>query len=144
MGAREVSYADYSYYTNTFYGTAIAETDFPRLALRASDFIDYITRNKAAKATDANVIDALSKACCALAEQIQTDERSKAIAAQTAAAALASGSGEIKSESVGSYSVSFSTSADYLSADKAKAEASAYKSIVLRYLANTGLLYRGC
>ena len=36
-------YADYNYYTGTFLGDAIAEANFPRLALRASDFLDYYT-----------------------------------------------------------------------------------------------------
>ena len=140
-----MAYADYAYYTGTYLGNAISNTDFPRLSLRASDFIDYYTRGKAAKATDEAVVAALSKACCAIAEQMQIDERNRAIAAQTATAALSSGSGEVKSETVGSYSVSYTTGADYAkAADTARAESAAYGSIALRYLSNTGLLYRGC
>lgn len=139
-----MSYADYTYYEQTFYGTSIDEADFPRLSLRASDFIDYITRNKAAKATASDVVEALEKACCAIAEQIQITERNKALAAQTATAALEAGNGEIKSETVGGYSVSYTTGADYASATTPRAEYNAMYNVALRYLANTGLLYRGC
>ena len=66
-----MAYADYTFYSTEWLGTAIAEADFPRLALRASDFIDYYTRGKAA-ASDATT--ALAKACCAIAEQMQEDE----------------------------------------------------------------------
>ena len=83
-------YADYAFYTGTFYGTAIAESDFPRLSSRASDFIDYYTRGKAAAATDEAITLALSKACCAIAEQMQIDENNAKIAAKAQAAALTS------------------------------------------------------
>lgn len=137
-------YASYEFYTDVFYGNEIAAADFPRLASRASDFIDYYTRNKAAAATEQWIVTALSKCCCALAERMQIDERSRLIAAQTTAEAVSSGSGEIKSETVGSHSVSYTTGADYASDSNAeKAQNEAYASICLRYLANTGLLYRG-
>jgi len=141
-----MAYADYAYYTEAFLGTAINEADFPRLSLRASDFIDYIARGKSAKASAPDVVAAIKKACCAIAEQMQLDERNREIASQTAATALEAGNGEIKGETVGSYSVSYTTGADYASASRngAKDEAAAYASIALRYLANTGLLYRGC
>lgn len=139
-------YADYTFYTGTFYGTAIAEADFPRLSSRASDFLDYYTRNKAKDATDTDVVTALSKACCAVAEQMQTDEENKALAAKATAAALASTAGEVKSETVGSWSASYVTSADYAAnsaADALKYANAAYAAIAFQYLANTGLLYRG-
>ena len=139
-------YADYTFYTETFYGTAIAEADFPRLSSRASDFIDYYTRGKAAKVTDETILPILAKCCCALAEQMQTDEQNAALAAKARETALTSGTGEVKSESVGSWSVSYPTAVDYAStsaADAVNDANAAYAAIALRYLANTGLLYRG-
>ena len=139
-------YADYSFYTGTFYGTAIDQADFPRLASRASDFLDYYTRGKAAKVTDEATLTALAKACCAVAESIQEDEQAKALAAKASSAALASATGELKSETVGSYSVSYVTAADYAKAGKAqsaKDTRAAYAEIAAEYLVNTGLLYRG-
>ena len=43
-----MAYADFTYYTNTYFGTAIAASDFPRMALRASAVIDRITFQRAA------------------------------------------------------------------------------------------------
>ena len=139
-------YADYTFYTGTFYGTAITEADFPRLSSRASDFLDYYTRNKAKDATDTDVVTALSKACCAIAEQMQVDEQNKALAAKAMSAALAGTTGEVKSETVGSWSASYTTAGDYAAksaADALKDANNTYAAIAFQYLAHTGLLYRG-
>lgn len=139
-------YASYEFYTGTFLGTAITAADFPRLCSRASDFVDYFTRGKAEKATDERVVNAIKKACCALAEQIQLDENSRAIENKTQGMALDADTGEVKSESVGSWSVSYVTAADYAgqnAAEIARAASVAYASIAARYLTHTGLLYRG-
>ena len=139
-------YADYDFYTTVFYGTVISSADFPRLSSRASDFLDYFTRNKAASAMDEGVLVAIKKACCAIAEQMQTDETNKAIVTKTQAAALSANSGEVKSESVGSWSASYTVSSDYMNQDAKEAQNAinaAYASIAARYLTNTGLLYRG-
>jgi len=142
-------YADYSFYTGEFYGTAIAQADFPRLASRSSDFLDYYTRGKAAKVpeTDEATLTALAKACCAVAELIQMDEQNQAIAASSAVAALASGTGEVKSETVGSHSVSYTTAADYAKGSSSRNPQMdariRYADVAMVYLVNTGLLYRG-
>ena len=132
-------YADYAFYTTDFYGTAIAEADFPRLASRASDFIDYYTKGKA---KTASCTEALAKACCAIAEQIQIDEKNREVSARAADSALASGTGEVKSESVGSWSASYTTAADYAQGSM-RAYRASYAYIADQYLAMTGLLYRG-
>lgn len=41
-----MTYADYDYYSGTYLGT-VSEEDFPRLAVRASSFLDYYTQNRA-------------------------------------------------------------------------------------------------
>ena len=139
-------YADYAFYTGRYYGTAIAEADFPRLCSRASDFLDYYTGGKAAGATDEAVTLALAKACCAIAEAMQSDENNAKIAAKAQSTALASDTGEVKSESVGSWSASYATAADYMgqsAKDALNAARAVYAGIAAQYLANTGLLYRG-
>lgn len=141
-------YADYTFYTDSFYGTAISAADFPRLASRASDFIDYYTRGKAAEVgeTETAIITSLAKACCAVAERIQTDEANEAIVAKAQAAALSASTGEVKSESVGSWSASYATASDYTGAnarDAILAARAVYAAIAAEYLTNTGLLYRG-
>ena len=140
-------YADYTFYTDEFFGTAIEEADFPRLSSRASDFIDYYTRGKAAGVTDEATLTALAKACCASAEAMQADEQLKALAAKATASALASSGGEIKSETVGSWSQSYATAGDYVKVGGAalavKDTRASYAAVAMEYLANTGLLYRG-
>ena len=137
-------YADYSFYVDQYYGYSIDAADFPRLASRASDFIDYYTKGKSKKVTDPDVLEIMSKACCALAEQMQIDEQSRMVSANALASALSSGTGAIKSESVGSWSASYTTPADFISGiGSQKAYRASYADICFQYLASTGLLYRG-
>ena len=140
-------YADYEFYTDVFFGVAISEADFPRLSSRASDFLDYYTRGKAAGVTEEPVLTAVKKACCAVAELIQTDEQAKALAAKATETALASDMGEIKSETVGSWSQTYATASDYSRSGNAAAAVRdarmAYAEAAREYLSNTGLLYRG-
>lgn len=138
-------YADYAFYVGTFYGTSIPETDFPRLSTRASDFIDYYTRGRAAVVEDADDVTLIKKACCALAEAMQIDEQKRNIALQTMETAVADGYGELKSESVGSWSQSYTTAADYMrdSSTGSTSKSAEYAGILTQYLVNTGLLYRG-
>ena len=111
-----MAYATYGFYIDSFGGLAIPEADFDRLAERASEYIDSATVNRARVYTDSS--NALSKACCSLAEIIWEDEKS---------------SGK-SGESVGSWSVSYMSQADR---EKQK------YSILKQYLYPTGLLYTG-
>ena len=38
-----MAYTDFEFYTTTYHGNVVPEADFPRLADRASDFLDVIT-----------------------------------------------------------------------------------------------------
>ena len=38
-----MAYADYDFYKTSYYGSVVPDSDFPRLAERASDFIDLMT-----------------------------------------------------------------------------------------------------
>lgn len=69
-----MAYADYEYYEQVYGGNAVSPEDFPRLAERASAYIDAATLNRAAKATGERM-EAVKKAVCALAEVIQNGER---------------------------------------------------------------------
>jgi hypothetical protein len=116
-------YADYTFYTSTYLGTAIAEPEFPRLALRASERIDALTFGRAAgvvdEAADADAIERIKKAACAVAEEIQKLEAS---------------GGAVQSERVGSVSVTYVSQAT----DEAR-----YLAVAKFYLGPTGLMYRG-
>ena len=136
-----MAYADYEYYTTTYLGTAIKKDDFPRLALRASSFLDYYTQGRAAQNSD---LDALKMACCAVAEQYQYIDTAQALAQKSLSASLES-DGELQSQTVGSWSKTYRSGGDSAqqalsSVQTAKASLS---SIAQQYLSGTGLLYRG-
>jgi hypothetical protein len=124
-----MAYADYTYYTGTYLGTAIASADFAALALQASAFIDQITFDRAAPivtaATDTATITKIKNAMCAVAEQMQTNN----------AAGNIDG---IASESVGNHSVSYNANAS-------QQQTSTQKNINAAglWLSNTSLLFRG-
>lgn len=136
-----MAYADYQYYKNTYLGTAIQETDFPCLALRASSFLDYYTQGRAAQNSD---LDALKMACCAVAEQYQYIDTAQALAQKSLSASLES-DGELQSQTVGSWSKTYRSGGD--SAQRALSSVqtaqAALGALAQQYLAGTGLLYRG-
>lgn len=64
-----MAYVDYNYYTNTYLGDAISQTDFPRYDARAEELIDAVTRYRVAEmgltAFPARVQALIQKAVCA-------------------------------------------------------------------------------
>lgn len=136
-----MAYADYEYYTTTYLGTAISEYDFPKLALRASSFLDYYTQGRAAKNAD---LDVLKMACCAVAEQYQYIDTAQALAQKSLTASLES-NGELQSQTVGSWSKTYRSGGD--SAQQALSSAqtaqASLAAVAQQYLGATGLLYRG-
>ena len=83
-----MAYADYDYYKTVYMGKEIAAGDFPRLSARASSYLDSISA-----VADRPGDDAVRMAVCAVAEAWQCNESG----------------GDVVSESVGSWSRSFST-----------------------------------
>lgn len=67
-----MAYADYEFYTSTYFGTTISSEDFPGLTERASRYIDYVTRNRAQSATGKAAED-VKNATCAIAETLQLE-----------------------------------------------------------------------
>ena len=138
-----MAYADYLFYTEEYFGTVIQALDFPRLAERASTFLDYYTQGKAAKNAD---LKALKMACCAVAECQQTVEKAQAVAAAGMEASLNGGGREVQSESVGSWSRTYASGDGGGWSAAWTASENIQKSLAkaaLPYLAHTGLLYRG-
>lgn len=119
-------YADYEFYTNTYYGAQLNESEFARVATRASSFIDYYTRGKAASYSGG---DEVKMCCCALAEQYQIIEK---------ATAQGISGGELQSQTVGAWSKTYRSGAE--TADAARQNLA---KLAAQYLAGTGLLYRG-
>ena len=65
-----MAYADYEFYTTSYFGSAVPETDFPRLAERASDFVDAMTFDRLVDGLPENERSKkrIKKAVCSLAE----------------------------------------------------------------------------
>lgn len=137
-----MAYADYADYTDTYLGTAIQKADFPRLALRASAFLDFYTQGRAERNSG---LEGLKMACCAIAEQYQTIETAQALAQKSLAASLSADGGELQSQSVGRWSRTYRSGGDSAQASlaSAQAEQASLAAIAQQYLGATGLLYRG-
>lgn len=123
------AYTEFDYYSGTFLGVAIAESDFPRLALRASEKLDAICFDRVAAVvtagTDTATITKIKNACCSVAEEIQAQES-------------AGNQDGITSERVGNYSVSYGNKSRSALSNDEKVNV-----IARQYLANTGLMYAG-
>ena len=65
-----MAYADYDFYKTSYYGSVVLDSDFPRLAERASDFIDLVTSDKLVDGLPRNerYQKRIKKAVCSLAE----------------------------------------------------------------------------
>ena len=135
-----MTYADYAYYSGTYMGT-VSEKDFPRLAVRASSFLDYYTQNRA---KDHAELDAVKMCCCALVDKYAVIDAAQALATKRLTDASAADA-EIKSETVGGYSRTLATGGE--SAVSALSATDGARKLLAdtcnEYLAYTGLLYRG-
>lgn len=113
-----MAYADYEFYTTSCFGSVVPETDFPRLAERASDFIDTMTFGRLVDGLPANERSQkrIKKAVCSLAElmyQIELAEKNATNAAvsgvSTTTGSSGSTTGIVTSVSSGSESISYAT-----------------------------------
>lgn len=112
-----MAYTTYEFYKDRYFGTIIPEADFPRLAERASDFIDTITFDRLADGLPSNERASVKvqKAVCAVADaqyQIELAEKQALSAAHgtSTTSGVASGTtGVITSKSSGSESISFAS-----------------------------------
>ena len=113
-----MAYADYEFYTTSYFGSVVPETDFPRLAERASDFVDTITFDRLVDGLPTNERSQkrIKKAVCSLAElmyQIELAEKNAAnVAASGTSTTIGTGgstTGIVTSVSSGSESISYAT-----------------------------------
>lgn len=114
-----MAYADYDFYTTSYFGSVVPETDFPRVAERASDFVDTMTFDRLVDGLPENERSQkrIKKAVCSLAElmyQIELAEKNATNAAvsgtSTAIGSGGSATGIVTSVSSGSESISYATS----------------------------------
>ena len=94
-------YADYEYYSRTYFGRDIAPEDWPRAARMADAFIDKLTFNRLRAGWE--VTDAVRNACCAVADEMRAQEE-YSHAARAAALGIRSENNDGYSASVLSYS----------------------------------------
>lgn len=130
----DMPYADFAYYSGTYYGTAVSQEKYPYYARQASMLINSLTFGRTAAVAASLLPDAVKDATCRAAELYAEYE------ARKSNAAAATRNGLVKSETNDGYSVSY---ADYdASAEKAEAEDAIGRELAI-YLASTGLMYRG-
>ena len=111
-----MAYADYKFYTESF-GNVVSETDFPRLAERASDFVDTMTFDRLVDGLPTNERSQkrIKKAVCSLAELMYQIELAEKNAINQASANVTDinvgniSTGIVTSVSSGSESISYAT-----------------------------------
>ena len=112
-----MAYADYEFYTTSYFGSVVPETDFPRLAERASDFVDTMTLGRLVDGlpTNERFQKRIKKTVCSLTElmyQIELAEKNainQASANVTDANTGGKSTGIVTSVSSGSESISYAT-----------------------------------
>lgn len=112
-----MAYADYEFYTTSYFGSVVPETDFPRLAERASDFVDTMTFDRLVDGLPENERSQkrIKKAVCSLAELMYQIELAEKNAINQASANVTDtnvgniSTGIVTSVSSGSESISYAT-----------------------------------
>ena len=112
-----MAYTDFEFYATTYHGNVVPEADFPRIADRASDFLDVITFDRLIDGLpdDERAKTKVQKAVCAVAEKLYELELADKQALSAAAGSTSSGgsggatSGVITSRSAGSESISYAS-----------------------------------
>lgn len=115
-----MAYADFTFYTTSYFGNVVPESDFPRLAERASDWIDVITFDRLTDGlpVSVNAQTKIKKAVCALTDVFYQMElaQKKALSVSSGCGCNASSegsaetsSGIILSKSAGSESISYAS-----------------------------------
>ena len=112
-----MAYADYEFYTTSCFGSVVPETDFPRLAERASDFVNTMTFDRLVDGLPTNERSQkrIKKAVCSLAELMYQIELAEKNAINQASANVTDinvgniSTGVVTSVSSGSESISYAT-----------------------------------
>lgn len=112
-----MAYADYEFYTTSYFGSVVPEADFPRLAERASDFVDLMTFDRLVDGLPENERSQkrIKKAVCSLAELMYQIELAEKNAINQASASVTDTNtgdkptGVVTSVSSGSESISYAT-----------------------------------
>lgn len=134
-------YADFPYYQDFYCGTSVTDAAaFRTAAARASEYMDSVTFGRLVGSVPEQFEEQVKNCCCALAE-------AWAMFLDVKSGMLAGGKGAKTAETIGKYSVSYSTPTDVIAAllDGSTSGLQNYMHrICMQYLGHTGLLYRGC
>lgn len=141
-----MAYTDFEFYATTYHGNVVPEADFPRIADRASDFLDVITFDRLVDGlpSDERAATKVQKAVCAVAEKLYELELADKQALSAAAGGTSSSgpggatSGVITSRSAGSESISYASPSEM--ANGAKTWSAVYQAAGDETLTNN-LLY---
>lgn len=112
-----MAYADYEFYTTSYFGSVVPEADFPRLAEKASDFVDLMTSDRLVDGLPTNERSQkrIKKAVCSLTELMYQIELAEKNAINQASANVTDinvgniSTGIVTSVSSGSESISYAT-----------------------------------
>lgn len=124
---------DYKFYTNTYEGSSIPESSFNNFALIANT---YVNKNTFNRITEEKVDNFVKYCICEIAELLYSQEKKKNTIMENKI---------VSSETVGPHSKTYVNNSSYIDKDiltESELETKIYK-ICYRYLATTGLLYRG-
>ena len=128
-----MEYVDFAYYTNSFGGVSISETQFPKYLRKATAFIDNITFDRL-KNDNLLIDDSVKNAMCEIMELNFKLDNSESEDGESVKA----------SETVGNYSVTYAVSdVEKNAIDRTQLNKVKYYNIAKEYLGNSGLLYRG-
>lgn len=122
-----MAYTDFTFYITTYYGNIVPESDFERIADRASDFLDVITFDRLADGlpSDDKTTTKVQKAVCAVCDKLYQLELAGKQALSAAGGETSSSgsggaaSGAITSKSAGSESISYASPSEMASGAKA-------------------------
>jgi len=128
----------YDFYSNTYFGDAIGEADFPKWLSKATDKLHYLTYGNITEKAYTEYNKQIQKATCALMDvMFQIDAATKQ--------ATAKDETNVKSKSSGSESITFGdkdTAVTKVLADKS-AQNRLMQDAIAEYLVDTGLMYAG-
>ena len=140
-----MAYVNFPYYQDFYLGSLIRDpTDFGRAAARASEYLDMMTFGRLLDGIPAELTARVKKCCCALADAIYQYQAYGAVKINPDGSTSARTK---TSESSGAYSVSYASPTESISAmlsGDTSGLQDYLKSVCMRYLGTTGLLYRGC
>lgn len=134
-----MSYTTFDFYKNTYFGSSIAEKDFPRVSERASEYVDHLTFNRIDEENLQKYTVQIQKLCCSIADFLND------IDIYNVSISNNDDNRILSSKTVGSISVTYASKVSYVESyitDNSKIDIHIYE-LASRYLADTGLL-NGC